>query len=588
MKKIITLFSVLVLALSSCQSNSKRLTFFVTDYEYETIYDDSNFLLDNKEYHEEIALMSYASAMASMNGGKDYEIRSKHLVELWKKEKFNDIYISDSYYVKPTLDSVGYGIASKVIDDFNLVTVTIRSGGYDAEWGSNLALGADGNASGFQNSANIVLEDLAKYIQEKNITGHTKFWFNGYSRGGSIANIMAGTILEEIDNGSFIEGLSTTENDVYAYCFEPPNGVSLPLETVRSDLYKGIHNLVNFNDLVPMVYPSNWELYKYGQNHYYSDRVTDINFDAKERRKMVSDYHFSKNAHVLPEYKVDDWKFFDPGRSMEDEYIYPRESIHPSLGRFGQTFIKLLTSFNFDRVWYSYLEESLRNIVAAIYGYNEEIEGIEVSDSLFFDILFSYSFLQNFFAKVLEGDYLGFAGDIESFFYILFKSNKDNVDAIKSLYENILYLIIMSFPALSYRPDISHQLFSRDNILMLSSTHTAELNYSFLRSSDTRIKGNDACKLNDGSYYILHIENPTSISIFEKTLNKKVFTYENEKMSSDILSAEKFNNGNINIYMPKNGQYEYVIEADLISLIDVNEYNMETEINGSMPKSGLF
>ena len=89
MKKIITLFSVLVLALSSCQSNSKRLTFFVTDYEYETIYDDSYFLLDNKEYHEEIALMSYASAMASMNGGKDYEIRSKHLVELWKKEKFN-------------------------------------------------------------------------------------------------------------------------------------------------------------------------------------------------------------------------------------------------------------------------------------------------------------------------------------------------------------------------------------------------------------------------------------------------------------------------------------------------------------------
>ena len=330
MKKIIAILSVCIITLVACGTNSQSVSFWLNDEQFETLYDDSYFLLDNKDYHQEIAYASYASAMASKKKKKEYSKRSNNLVNLWKKEKFTNIYINESYKVKPTLDSVGYGIASKKINDFNLITITIRSGGYDAEWASNLTAGDDGNISGFQDPANIVLEGLDEYISTYNIEGHTKFWINGHSRGGSVANLLAGTILTNISLGTFNDKLTTTKEDVYAYCFEPPNGVCLPLETDKSELYYGIHNLINFNDVVAMLYPTTWGLYKFGQNHYYSDRITDINFDARERRKMVDDYHFAKNAKDLPRYTVDEWEFYDPGKDQAELTNCPRESLHPS------------------------------------------------------------------------------------------------------------------------------------------------------------------------------------------------------------------------------------------------------------------
>lgn len=59
-------------------------------------------------------------------------------------------------------------------------------------------------------------------------------------------------------------------------------------------------------------------------------------------------------------------------------------------------------------------------------------------------------------------------------------------------------------------------------------------------------------------------------------------------MSSDTLSVEKFADGSIDIYMPKNGQYEYNIESKDIYLSNIDEYNRETLIKESMPSSGNF
>ena len=586
MKKLIILFSIIPMTLTGCSAGN-GIPFFVNDNEFETLYDDSYFLLDNKEYHQEIALASFASSMASIDDNTDYTKRGDNLIALLEKEKFTNIYLNKEYKEKPTLDSVAYGIASKRINDFNLIALTVRSGGYDAEWASNFTVGDSGNASGFENSAYVVLEGLYEYINTYNFSGHTKLWLSGYSRGGSINNILSGMILNLISQDSFISKIETSLDDVYSYCFEPQNVVGLPLEEVRSELYYPIHNVLNFNDIVAMVFPNSWGLYRYGQNHFYSDRLTDINFDAKERVTMVKDYHYSKNAQNYADYKVDEWKFYDAGAPIHEEYIYPRESLHPSLGRFSHHFIDLLST-NLERYIYYYLEEGFRNIFGTIYGYNPDVEGIDISDSIFFDILFSYSFIQSLFSKVQEKDYLGFAYDIEFIFYILFDANENNIEAIQKLYDDIFYFFIYAVPSLSLRPDITNQLFSRDNLMILASTHATELNYSFLRSADPRINGDNACHLNDGTYQILHIENPTSISIYEKTLQKNVFSYEDGQMSSEILSAEKYTNGTIDIYMPKNGQYEYQIEADDISLINVDDYNIQTIINSIMPKTGTF
>ena len=588
MKRIIILLSISVLALAGCGTHPESVTFYMNDEEFETLYDDSYFLLDNKEYHQEIALASFANAIASICNDDDYTIRSHSLVDIWNKENFSNIYISDSYYVKPELDSIGFGFARKKIAGYNLVAVTIRSGGYDAEWANNLTAGEQGNVAGFQECANTVLAELNNYIATNNLSGQTKFWLSGYSRGGSVTNLLAGTILQQIDAGSFNNQINTTVKDIYAYCFEPQAGAEISIEEAKSELYHCIHNVMNYNDLIAMLYPNVWGMRKYGQNHYYSDRLLDINFDATERKKMVVNYHFGKGAQNYPGYSVDDWKFYSVSNEVAEAVNLPVESIHPSLGRFAHILIDTLAREDvvLCRPWYYMFQEGIRNIFATIFGYNPDVEGIDISDSFFFDILFSYSVIQNLFIALQESDSLGFASDIESLFYLLFNANADNIAAIKKLYEDLYMFFVMLGPALYSRPDIMHQLFSRDNLLILVSTHALELNYSFLRSSDTRLYGKHACKLNNGSYYILRIKTPRSVSIYEKTLKKNVFSYSGGSMISDTLSAEKMYDGSIDIYMPKNGQYQYQIESDDIQLINVDDYHNEIVVVEAMPKNG--
>ena len=100
---------------------------------------------------------------------------------------------------------------------------------------------------------------------------------------------------------------------MYAYCFEPPLGVEMNLDNARIDLYHGIHNLVNYNDFVPLVAPFEWGFVRYGVDHYYPDRLNDIYFDETERQKIISLYHFTYGAEKFTDYSVDKWKFFDIG-----------------------------------------------------------------------------------------------------------------------------------------------------------------------------------------------------------------------------------------------------------------------------------
>ena len=84
MKRIITLLSISVLALTGCGTHPHTLTFHMNEEEFETLYDDSYFLLNNKDYHQEIALASFASAISSICNSDDYSIRSHSLVEILK------------------------------------------------------------------------------------------------------------------------------------------------------------------------------------------------------------------------------------------------------------------------------------------------------------------------------------------------------------------------------------------------------------------------------------------------------------------------------------------------------------------------
>ena len=577
--KIFILLPLLITS-TGC-STTDKLSFQSDSHTYDTFYNDSYFLLDNKNVHEEIALASHAMALATFNKNEDFSKRSEYIHNLFLAERFENIHFSDSYFIQPQIDSIAYGIASKYINindsNFTLLAVAVRGGDYEAEWASNVSIGETGNAQGFDQASDKVVQGIKDYISSYMIHGHIKIWIAGYSRGAITTNMTAGKLLESTVNGSYNdENIYFTTDDVYAYCFEPPMGVDKPLSEARSDLYHGIHNFLNYNDMVPLVAPIEWGFVRYGTDHYYSDRLNDIYFDETEREKIISLYHFTYGAQDFADYSVDKWKFFDVGASKATEYNLPREAINPSLGRCLHTFVHELATNAFeDRITYSALvQQGLADIFATINGLNEKIDKISASNIV--DLIFEYAFVRTLFLELMESQSAEFAFDVQMLFLQIFGANEENFEAVKELYQENFYLFFLLPQAFLYRKDIAAQILYRDNALGLIIAHMPEVSYSFLCATDSRFLGENKCKFNDGTYKVIHVQNPTSFTIFEKNLNKNIFTYKDGVMQSDHLCAEKLADGTLNIFLPNNGSYDYDGEFESIRLGHVDPLLGET------------
>ena len=568
-------------------SSSDKLSFQSDSFTFDTYYNDKYFLLDNKDVHEEIALASHAMALSTFHGGEDdYTTHADYLKQLWSDEQFEKVYISDSFYKKPETDSIAFGIASKKIEDFTLIAIAVRGGNYEAEWVSNFTIGESGNSQGFDEASDKVVAGFDDYIANNNISGHIKIWIAGYSRAAITSNMTAGkllnrTILNVFNNHYY----NYTSDDVYAYCFEPPMGVEATLEEARGELYRGIHNFLNYNDFVPLVAPYEWGFVRYGTDHYYPDRLNDIYFDVSEREKIISLYHFTYGADKFADYSVDEWKFFDVG-DKAFEHNLPVKSINPSQGRFSRALINSVATQGFyDRqTYYDYLQVGLRELLAAAFGANPKIP--KIKGSALIDIIFEYSFIRNLFLELENGEAEQFALDVQMLILQIFGANDENFDELQNLYIANFNFFNMFPKSFNIRKDILAQLLYRDNAMGIAIGHMPEVSYSFLSACDSRFLGERACKLNDGSYYIMHIQKPESFTLLEKNLRKKVFVYENKEMKSDCLAAEQLADGSIDIYLPKNGEYEYVSTCDFIRLSNVDPIIGETIIYDTLPLSG--
>lgn len=589
MKKLLCLLAIFPLILTSCSPKSEEVSFVSFGNTFTTHYSDSYFLMSGEEYHQEIALCSMALAMSTVDGISDYAIRSNQMVELWEKEGFSNIYVNDSFKEEPGLDTIGIGIASKRIKKFNLVSITVRSGEYGGEWASNFTVGSTGHSKGFNEASETVLSSLKEYLINNNIIGHTKFWLSGYSRGGAVMNLTAAKLLDNIRAETFFDRVNTSKPDIYAYCFEPPAAASIEEDIASSALYSNIQNIINFNDLVPKILSYQWGFTRYGVDHFYPDRLTDINFDRTERKKLVSNYHFMQSGHLLPAYTVDDWKFYDAGEEATIEDNLPRESIHPSLGRFTRGLVNAMFSGAITRDVYAIkCEQGIREVIGAAMGFNPAIPAVALNGDLIVNLIFSYSYIQALFNEIQEDDSYGFARDLELLFYQIFEADDSNASVIKAMYDELFQFIYLIGKYIADRADILLQFFSRDNILMLVSPHYCELNYSFLMSCDTRFYGDEACKMNDGTYQILHVKTPNKVTIYENHFKEDIFVYQDGKMSSDTLSAEKLADGSLNIYLPKNGSYRYSTDSSSVTVGRVDSYGREHLANQLLGQEGEF
>ena len=57
------------------------------------------------------------------------------------------------YDKKPEADSIAVACGSKKIDDFTLITIAVRGGGYGNEWSSTFTMGPSSNHEGFEKAA---------------------------------------------------------------------------------------------------------------------------------------------------------------------------------------------------------------------------------------------------------------------------------------------------------------------------------------------------------------------------------------------------------------------------------------------------
>lgn len=268
-------------------------------------YSDGFFEIEPGTYQTHMATMSMSMSHAAskMSEHGDYSVCPDVIKSILSQIGFGNVYVSSSYLIKPTTDSVACVFAEKTIEsergNTTVVSVVLRSGGFLTEWASNFRLGTTGEAEGIASAADKVCEEyLADYLAlNPNLTvalaeGKVAFWVQGYSRGGAIANLTAKRL---------VDVYQAAGNDVYAYCLnEQKSGVSMAENPERD--YTVIHNVIDPADPVPYFAPAEMGFKRYGLDHYlFSGNADTANPIRDEYGTPVSD---NKRLVTMPEKRL--------------------------------------------------------------------------------------------------------------------------------------------------------------------------------------------------------------------------------------------------------------------------------------------
>lgn len=233
-----------------------------TSYNESFSYDDAWFSKSATEANKDLRLLSFASSVVSSD---------KYL----NQKFYSGMHFSDASfggYDATNENTIGYSFASKPMDGFNLVAVSIRGFNYGQEWANNALVGKEGNHQGFNDRANDVYDALKTYL--KKYEGKNKIWISGYSRGGAVANCLASKLLKERNE------ISIAKEDLFVYTFEAPRSVS----KANAVAYENVFNYVSSTDLIANLVPNNYDLYRCGNeialNEETNVDATIARFDA--------------------------------------------------------------------------------------------------------------------------------------------------------------------------------------------------------------------------------------------------------------------------------------------------------------------
>ncbi|MBQ7120084.1 MAG: hypothetical protein IJO09_07710 [Oscillospiraceae bacterium] len=368
---------------------------YIKGYSDTYFYDDRYFWGDATQYNPQLSTMSFCLALSAFSveeadGDTDFSNNFLNVRNLLCDELgYTDFSANDSYSQEPTTDSIAVAAAQKKVYDeqgipCTIIAVAVRGGGYGKEWTSNFTLGESGQAQGFREAKEQVLEFLKNYISNNNqIRGKVKFWITGFSRGAATSNLVAGTMNDDpYILGSHIE---FSKNDIFAYCFATPKG-ALKEDILAKDSshYSNIWNILNINDPVPLVAMEELGFARYGNDRYFPDPLADSTDFSSKQKQMESYYEKLSSYSEVGEYLIDDFhmkeiiplsfllsQFTDKDINEVSENILSDDlNNNWTQGRFLQTAITAITIENVKTRsnYVSEFEGGIRTLLETVYG----------------------------------------------------------------------------------------------------------------------------------------------------------------------------------------------------------------------------
>lgn len=323
-------------------------------------FSQSYFEHSSYEYDPHLATTSFCLAISTYPDYGNYDeewylTQPKFIKGALETIGFDSFTTNEDYLQTARFDSIGLAAAKKKFDNYTVIAVAPRSGGYYREWANNMCLG-DGSKSdymheGWYNAANKMIDFVINYVNEYQVTGRVKLWMTGFSRGGATANVASGLVDARLDKGEKLFGnqASLTKEDVYAYTFEAPQGANVNSKTIKlpkDALYGNIFNIVNPNDVVPKMAMSEYGFTRFGVDKFITTKFYDYE-NYKNNRNTFKKFHDLDNQNDEVVYSADDFGMY--GLKIED--FLKVITVIPAIvglitGDFGQ--VKDNTKANYD------------------------------------------------------------------------------------------------------------------------------------------------------------------------------------------------------------------------------------------------
>ncbi|MBQ7669642.1 MAG: hypothetical protein IJS45_02845 [Clostridia bacterium] len=595
---IIFLAVVIILPLASCGEHQTRFDFSYqskdSDYVSEMYYDDSLFDGPSSVYDPSLATASLSFAMASFGSmlEEDYANKSVNASDLLTKLGYGEISANGYFNEKPGTDSLGCVFGSKKIGGKTMIACGIRGSSYGAEWASNFTVGDDtgnGYHKGFYEGSEIFFESLKQYVADNKISGDIKLWIVGYSRAGAIANISSGRIDEAIRDGVklFGFGVEIAKDDLYAYCFEAPQGVVYD-DTLypKSETFNNIFCIVNHDDVVTKVAMSGWSFTRYGVDKVLYDNMNDINFSS-DIEKMKSFFGGYENSEQLGNYVVPDFEM----KSFSGlQFSADADYCNWAQGIYLDDLLQQLSLYGIDdREQYSEkIQDGLREIIGYIYlKYDPSVTLFDLALILVGTVLNGESV--KLLIDDIKNDLPRLIPDAKAIMKRALEVLGLDIDAgtVIEAFGGLLSTVFLTFVH-DFEFALILPMLSKTNMESIGQAHQPELTLAFLRSLDPEYTDTPVEYDMSGRYYRIVIDDDDADA--SVLYNGEVIVKFENGTPVGISSAVPYgNHRELRIYLPYGLEYTVISSDDIeLSYYDPERLSYIDCRIGMTPSDGTY